>query len=371
MENRIAMKCFSTCFFGNTALGGVLLLGAAVALPAAGHADDWLDTIQDQRCAPEDIEGVSDNARNAIEASVRRAEMSILAPTPVGDLGCLNDLMTAPLDLFSGIGGLLGNLQTGLGSFDMSDLNIDIDVSGMICAFAAEKFATLTEPLSGMDKTISGYAALAADPGQRVSGVTNAAFQQTERGSWNDTFSSGGGGPGATRIGNGVSVSGNVRNTDSSGYSGNVTDFVPANMSPTDTDVVEPIYVDDPGEEVFNDAAWANYNQQLMRSFSEYVGCRMARSLDGTRVMNSLGGGVATWNTPGAVCNFGFVAYPTSTSITSVEPQSASVAPAAPVATHSAAPIDRASGQSRPEADVAAPAERKGSTATIWDQLVK
>lgn len=371
MENRIAMTSFSTRLFGNSALSGVLMLGAAIALPSAGHADDWLNTIQDQRCAPEDIEGVSDNARNAIEASVRRAEMSILAPTPVGDLGCLNDLMTAPLDLFSGIGGLLGNLQTGLQNFDMSDLNIDIDVSGMICAFAAEKFATLTEPLSGMDKTISGYAALAADPGQRVSGVSNAAFQLTERGNWNNTYSSGTGGSGQTRIGNGVSVSGIGRNTDSSGYSGSVTDFTAADMTATESDVIEPVYVDEPSDQVFDDAAWANYNQQLMRSFSEYVGCRVARSLDGTRVHSSISGNYSTWNTPGSTCNFGFVAYPTSASVTSVTPQSTSVAPAAQSVAPSAAPIDRSSGQSRPEAGEAAPVEQRGATATIWDQLVR
>lgn len=368
------MKSLSSRLIGNSALTGVLLLGASLALPSAGHAADWLDSIQDQRCAPEDIQGVSGNARNAIEASVRRAEMSILPPTPVGDLGCLNDLMTAPLDLFSGIGGLLTNLQNGLQNFDASALGIDIDVSGMICAYAAEKFAFLTEPLSEMDKTISGYAALAANPEQRINGAASAAFEPVERGIWNDIYDSntGGGSPSGTRISSSYTpVTGVIRTTDSSGYSGSVSDFVQADMTATESDVVEPIYVDDPIDEVFNDAAWAAYNQQLMRSFADYASCRFARSIDGTRVTGSYYGS-GTWNTPGSSCNFGFIAYPSSASVMSVSPQSATVTPSSEsVAPPPAAPVDRSSGQQRPAASEAAPAEKKSVSKSIWEQLAQ
>lgn len=137
------------------------------AMPTVSLAD-WTEGLQDQRCDPETADALSEALRNAIEGSVRRAEAAILPPTPVGDLGCLNDLMTAPIDTFSGVGGMLGALSGGLGNFDPSSMNLDIDVSGMICQAAAEKWATLTEPLSQFDADIPDYAGMASSAGDRL-----------------------------------------------------------------------------------------------------------------------------------------------------------------------------------------------------------
>lgn len=141
---------------------------AAVTIVPGPALADWTRSIQDERCSPESADALSKALRDAIEANVRRAEAVILPPTPVGDLGCLNDLMTAPLDTFSGVGGMLGSLTGGLGNFDGGSIGLDIDVSGMICKAAAERWADLTEGLSGVDLDIPSYAGVAAKASQRL-----------------------------------------------------------------------------------------------------------------------------------------------------------------------------------------------------------
>lgn len=151
---------------GRNALLGAALAAITVA-PGAAMAD-WTRGVQDERCSPESADALSQALREAIEGNVRRAEAVILPPTPVGDLGCLNDLMTAPLDTFSGVGGMLGALTGGLGSFDGGSIGLDIDVSGMICRAAAERWADLTQGLSGVDLDIPSYAGVAARASDRL-----------------------------------------------------------------------------------------------------------------------------------------------------------------------------------------------------------
>ncbi|MBW3243616.1 hypothetical protein KUV57_13160 [Epibacterium sp. DP7N7-1] len=361
MKNRI------TLFRSQSALVGVLALGVSVLMPSISQAEDWLNSIQDARCDPEDIEGVTGNVRNAIEASVRRAEMTIQAPTPVGDLGCLNDLMTAPLDTFSNVGGLLDSLMGDLGDIAASGLNLDIDVSGMICGFAAEKFATLTSPLSEVDKTMSGFASLASSSADRVSGTISSAFSNLENGTWDS------GSVGSTTASH--SYTGVSSTTDSSGYSGSIANYTPPDVSASDSDVQDVNYTDTPITPIAdNSDAWNEYNQRLMHSLGQYIGCRVAGELDGTHVSGSYYGS-GTWNVPGSLsdCSFNPGNWP-----------SAFFGNAAPEVQISASPrrddsaevesTDRVGGQDRntgtPPATGAEGAP-DGSPTTIWDMLGK
>lgn len=363
MKKRIAL------FRSQSAIVGALALCVGVIAPSVMHAEDWLDSIQDARCAPEDIEGVSNYVRNAIEASVRRAEMAIQAPTPVGDLACLTDLMTAPLDTFSQVGGLLDSLTSGLGDISTMSLNLDMDVSGMICAYAAEKFATLTNPLSELDTTISGFASMASDSADRLSGALSSAFTDLSNTSSSTSWSSANLG---TDTGLG-SYSGVLSTTDSSGYSGSIADYTLPDMSASESDVEEVTYsaVDD---ETFadNSDAWNEYNQRLMRALGQYIGCRVAGELDGTRVVGTTWSS-ATWNVPGSItdCTFNPGSWPAlfysaGDGTIEVTPEASSAAEA------EVQEIDRVGGQARPEEtqDVegatSAPSENGN---TIWDML--
>jgi len=363
MKNRIAL------FRSHSALVGVLALGVSVLAPSVSHAEDWLKTIQDARCDPEDIEGVTSNVRNAIEASVRRAEMTIQAPTPVGDLGCLNDLMTVPLDTFSNVGGLLDSLMGGLGDIASTALELDIDVSGMICGFAAEKFATLTSPLSEVDKTMSGYASLASRSTDRVGGAISSAFTDLKNGIWDS------GSVGSTKAS--YSYSGVSSTTDSTGYSGSISSYTPPDVSASESDIEDVTYTEVDDTTVADDSdAWNEYNQRLMRALGQYVGCRVAGQLDGTQVYGSYYSG-GTWNVPGVLsdCFFNPGAWPAvfygddSAEIeVTATPSSGSRA--------EASSTDRVGGQNR---EAVAPAASEtgstskvgGSAATIWDMLGK
>lgn len=134
----------------------LLALPVLALLPAGQAGADWIPSALDPRCEQSDIDGVSRGIREAIEASVRRAEATIDAPAPIADLSCLDDLMTTPLDIFSNIGGLMGTLQAGL--FDSLPFSMDMDVSGMVCDFAAERWGELTGGLSGLDVDLSQFA---------------------------------------------------------------------------------------------------------------------------------------------------------------------------------------------------------------------
>lgn len=365
------MKKYQCPSRGRSMVLGALLLSGVALVPMEAKAVDWLDSIQDQRCDPEDIAGISAQVRNAIEASVRRAEMSIQAPTPVGDLSCLNDLMTIPLDVFSGIGGLLNDLTSGLSNLSPANLNIDIDVSGMVCAFAAAKFAELTKPLTELDKTIAGYASLASNPADRLNNMANAAFRDTVGGIWDDSNR-----PGAsnsTRISSGIGYSGVIRTNDSSGYSGSINNYVLPSTTASPSDIRTPIY-DDPLLSQESDDAWQDYNQRMMRSLGSYIGCRVARSLDGTRVSGSYySDGV--WDTPGSEmsCVYAPGAWP----VTSYNNQRSMGAATARVSAPVAIPeVDRTGGQERvttmaPAAVPAADAEQSSPASTIWNQIAK
>ncbi len=361
------MRKTKTVLQGRSAISGTMacMLSAFVclALPNVAQADDWLDSIQDSRCDPEDIEGVTSNVRNAIEASVRRAEMSIEAPTPVADLGCLNDLMTAPLDIFSGVGGLLDSLSSGLGELSASALNIDMDVSGLVCGFAAAKFADLTSSLSDTDLSITEFASLASSASDRVNGVVSDAFTDIADSVWDSSEDT------TTSLSSVYDISGVSSTTDSSGYSGSITSYVLPDTSASESDVESVTYQDIVVSESMDQSDdWAQYNQNLMEALGEYIGCRVAGEIDGTSVSGYAGG---TWNVPGSLsgCTFNPGSWPVTAGDETVEVQDVYSEPDS--AATSVSEVDRIGGQERPEASDISPVvtPEADSKTTIWDML--
>lgn len=134
---------------------GVIACAGIISAPFMASAQDnsWLLDLQNDACSDESKQTIADLVRKQIEDAVARAEAAIQPPAAIGDLSCLNDLMTAPLDTFSNVGGLLGSLQGGLtGSITGAGGN----VSRQVCDFAAEKWAEVTEPLNMRLSALSG-----------------------------------------------------------------------------------------------------------------------------------------------------------------------------------------------------------------------
>lgn len=147
----------------------LLSFTAAVAIGLwAGTANaqtQWIkDKLSDQ-CSAESQNQIADATRKSIEESVARAEASIKAPASVADLSCMNDLMSANLDIFSSswmnmgsfnidsiINDITGGLKSGLSVESLSS-----GVERAICDFAKEKFSELTSGLTGsMNDIVSG-----------------------------------------------------------------------------------------------------------------------------------------------------------------------------------------------------------------------
>lgn len=108
-------------------------------------------SMTSEACTAASRGAVANNARENIESRVARAEASIQPPMPVGELACLDDLMTIDTDFLSGdmfsVGDIFGDLMSGLGTGTITDAAGNA-VSRQICQFASEKWGELTEPLS-------------------------------------------------------------------------------------------------------------------------------------------------------------------------------------------------------------------------------
>lgn len=305
------------------------------ALAGTAHAD-WTRDILDQRCAPETLDTMSEDMRDSIEGSVRRAETSILPPSPLGDLSCLNDLMTAPLDTFSNIGGLLGSLGN-MGS-GLAGLDLDIDVAGAVCGLAAEKWATLTTGLDANPLSLNQLSQLASKPADRIASGNTAKLP---------------------------ALLGTSRTTDSKGQAGSIDNYVRPNTGVSEGTASQPIYPDYQEEPWDQEAAAkAEHDAEMARlkALGSYIGCYVGKAVKGS------GGGYdydrGVYIPPSGDCVFNAPYVPPSSyglsSTASAMPQSAP-APSAPV--------ERTGGQARRTEPVVAPAPTTGNP--IWDSLGK
>lgn len=240
------------------------LVGAGLILLAAGPARaDWIRSALDSRCDPADISGVSNSVRDAIEASVRRAEATIQAPAPIADLSCLSDLMTTPIDIFSNIGGLAGTLQAGL--FDSLPFSMDMDVSGMVCDFAAERWGELTGGLSGLGADLSQFANTPASMSDRLAGGGG--------------FGSGSGSTGSTGT-LGTGIIGNQSATSTNVPTGTSPIDLSSNLGPVNTPLMpvapegfvflEPQYL----------AAMESFQSVQSSAFLEFMTCEVDRRIN-------------------------------------------------------------------------------------------
>lgn len=142
-----------------------ILYGAAAAtalsflsMPAMAQTQ-WIEDKLSDQCSAASKALVAENTRKSIEEQVRRAEASIQEPGSTADLSCMNDLLSANLDVFSSswssglfdvegmINDIAGGLKSGLSVSTLAD-----GVERAICDFAEDQFGVLTEGVtSGLD----------------------------------------------------------------------------------------------------------------------------------------------------------------------------------------------------------------------------
>lgn len=123
-----------------------LILVAAIPVLLAMSTQvlgDWAYDMTSEKCSDESRRLLAESTRNQIEYSVRRAEASIDAPTPVGDLSCLAGLMQLPLGTFASTGNLGGIFNNSLNSLVNSNGNI----INQYCARAEREWRKATRSL--------------------------------------------------------------------------------------------------------------------------------------------------------------------------------------------------------------------------------
>ena len=141
-------------FGGNSGRLGLAAAALAVFLGSASgphaqvirvteSAGGWIDQRLADECTPVTRQAVRQAVRDRIEQEVRRAESAFLSPTPVGDLGCIDDLMQNTLKIFSG----------GFGLPDLFSARLKID----LCGFAQSKWSEITQPLQAVNAKISSF----------------------------------------------------------------------------------------------------------------------------------------------------------------------------------------------------------------------
>lgn len=304
------------------------------ALTGTAHAD-WTKDILDSRCEEVQRERMSEDIRDSIDESVRRAEASILPPTPVGDLGCLNELMSVPLDTFSMVGGLLGSLSAGLGSFDTSGLDLDIDVASMVCGAAATKWASLTTGLDASGLSLSQF----ADAGNMSSLIPS------------------------------FSGSSALTPAQANGSISNYTRPDTAVSSSTSSLPIYPQYEDDTYDYAAEAAYAAQVDMANNEALARYIGCRVAANLNGTS--QSGGYGYGTWQTHPIASDCSYAPDyipPPAPAPAETEPETFEFF--GHTFTKSSGTEPRAYGQETMTEPVVAPAPESKSTGNaIWDSL--
>lgn len=114
---------------------------------------DWVYDMTSENCSPEARRIVADSTRNQIEHSVRRAEASIEAPTPIGDMSCLAGLMQLPLGSFASTGNLGGLFGTSLQSL----FNPNGNFINQYCARAEREWRKATRSLGRNTGSSNNY----------------------------------------------------------------------------------------------------------------------------------------------------------------------------------------------------------------------
>ena len=114
---------------------------------------DWAYDMTSEKCSDESRRLLAESTRNQIEYSVRRAEASIDAPTPVGDLGCLAGLMQLPLGTFASTGNLDGIFNTSLSGL----VNSNGSIINQYCARAEREWRKATRSLGGNNNSFNKF----------------------------------------------------------------------------------------------------------------------------------------------------------------------------------------------------------------------
>lgn len=133
-----------------------LILVAAIPVLLAMSTQvlgDWAYDMTSEKCSDESRRLLAESTRNQIEYSVSRAEASIDAPTPVGDLGCLASLMQLPLGTFASTGDLGGIFNTSLNSLVNSNGNI----INQYCARAEREWRKATRSLGRSNNSYNKF----------------------------------------------------------------------------------------------------------------------------------------------------------------------------------------------------------------------
>lgn len=336
-----------------------LALAAGVVVPSsAGAAEDWLLSIQNEKCSDESKAKVAQNSRDKIEAAVRRGEAAIQAPAPLEDLGCLSDLLNTPVTFFSNMGNVAKTLQAGLqNGVNMKSLGIDVDVSGLVCKVAAEKFATLTEPLSG---SFQGLASMAGNPYSRASGGVNGAFSQIA--SIPETL--------------GAAMSGT--SSESASVGSLIGDYtVPDFSYVASNPVVEQTYPDSgayDGSSGSSSSEWGSYYQRMMINLANYQACRSALEMHGAQLIaadDTIYTSSSTLLTPAASkgCVFGKVSTPSYASYSSADAVIASTPVVADVVS---ADVDRSASMATSSTVTdSATGTATAQPQSIWEELLQ
>jgi hypothetical protein len=139
------MKPLAPPLFMKLAASTVLV---CVSVQAASA--DWITEKLQETCAGTSfMSKQAEDVRKQVEDYVNRSEAAIQPPSPVGDLSCLNDLMSS-IDLtsiFSGAMPGMSSLMNKLGGAGLMAATGPGGIEGMICQFAQQKWQELTSKL--------------------------------------------------------------------------------------------------------------------------------------------------------------------------------------------------------------------------------
>ena len=128
---------------GEAEMSGRMVAILLVAVACAGPAGaEWVRGMMIEECSEESRDLLADSVRRDIELSVRRAEASMEPPASIGDLGCLDGLMDANIDVFAPVGPL-----SSLFSNSLDGLLTAPGTSRRICRFAHRRWNEVSRPL--------------------------------------------------------------------------------------------------------------------------------------------------------------------------------------------------------------------------------